>query len=153
VTPLRISPLRLFRTVAVAEACTWALLLVGMFLKYVTHTTELGVRVGGMLHGVVFIAFCVVTVGVGIDQRWTKGRILLGLLSAIPPFVTIWFDRSAEKRRELGDTWRLAAEEPKGSAEAFVRLFVCYPRVGFPAAVLTVLMLTGVALLVGPPGS
>ena len=51
------SPTRLFRTVAVAEAVTWTGLLVGMFLKYVTETTELGVRVFGMLHGVVFVAF------------------------------------------------------------------------------------------------
>ena len=34
------SPLLLFRRVAVAEAVTWALLLVGMVLKYVTGTTE-----------------------------------------------------------------------------------------------------------------
>jgi hypothetical protein len=35
------SPRRLFRIVAVAEAITWAMLLTGMFLKYVTETTEL----------------------------------------------------------------------------------------------------------------
>ena len=51
-------PATLFRRVAVAEAVTWALLLTGMFLKYVTETTELGVRVFGMVHGVVFIAYC-----------------------------------------------------------------------------------------------
>ncbi|MGB0102027.1 MAG: DUF3817 domain-containing protein, partial [Nocardioides sp.] len=45
------SPLHLFRRVAIAEAITWALLLTGMFLKYVTETTELGVQVFGMVHG------------------------------------------------------------------------------------------------------
>jgi integral membrane protein len=74
----RMSPLRLFRTVAVAEAITWALLLTGMFLKYVTDTTELGVRVGGMVHGVVFIAYCLTTVVVAVDQRWSAGRTVLG---------------------------------------------------------------------------
>ncbi|MET0467620.1 MAG: DUF3817 domain-containing protein, partial [Aeromicrobium sp.] len=64
------SPRRLFRTVAVAEAITWALLLTGMFLKYVTETTELGVRIGGMLHGVVFVAYVVTTVVVAIDAQW-----------------------------------------------------------------------------------
>ncbi len=147
------SPLKLFRTVAIAEACTWALLLVGMFLKYVTETTELGVRVGGMLHGVVFIAFCLVTVAVGVDQRWSKGRTALGLLSAVPPFVTIWFDRSAERRGDLGPTWRLRSEEPRGLLEPVVGLFVRHPGVGFPVAGVAVLALTGVALVVGPPGS
>ena len=82
------SPLVLFRRVAIAEAVTWALLLTGMFLKYVTHTTELAVRVFGMLHGVVFIAYCLVTLLVAVDQRWSRGRALLGLVSAVPPFVT-----------------------------------------------------------------
>ena len=56
------SPRTVFRRVAIAEAVTWALLLTGMFLKYVTETTELGVRVFGMVHGVVFIAYCLTTV-------------------------------------------------------------------------------------------
>ena len=64
------TPALLFRRVAVAEAITWALLLTGMFLKYVTGTTELGVRVFGMLHGVVFVAYGVVTLVVAVDQRW-----------------------------------------------------------------------------------
>ena len=62
---------------AIAEAITWALLLTGMFLKYVTETTELGVRVFGMAHGVVFIAYCLTTVVVAVDQRWSPGRTLL----------------------------------------------------------------------------
>ena len=62
------SPALLFRRVAVAEAITWALLLTGMFLKYVTETTELGVSVFGMLHGVVFVAYGVVTLVVAVDD-------------------------------------------------------------------------------------
>jgi hypothetical protein len=42
----------LFRVVAVAEALSWAALLVGMFFKYATDTTELGVKVFGPLHGI-----------------------------------------------------------------------------------------------------
>ena len=68
------NPVTLFRRVAIAEAITWALLLTGMFLKYVTETTELGVRVFGMAHGVVFIAYCLTTLVVAVDQRWSRGR-------------------------------------------------------------------------------
>ena len=73
------TPQALFRRVAVAEAITWALLLLGMILKYVTATTELGVRIFGMVHGVVFVAYCLSVVVVAIDQRWTIGRTVLGL--------------------------------------------------------------------------
>ena len=68
------SPARLHRLVARAEAVTWALLLFGMFLKYGTETTELAVRVFGMLHGVVFIAYCLATVVLSVDQKWSLGR-------------------------------------------------------------------------------
>ena len=85
----------LFRRVAVAEAITWAGLLLGMVLKYVTETTELGVQVFGMVHGVVFIAYVLVTLAVAVDQQWSRGRTLLGLVCAIPPFFTLWFERYA----------------------------------------------------------
>ena len=99
-----------------AEAVTWALLLIGMVLKYVTDITELGVRVFGMVHGVVFIAYWLTTLLVAVDQRWTARRTLLGLVSAVPPFMTVWFDRYAERRGALAAHWRLATAEPRRGA-------------------------------------
>ena len=117
----RVSPVLLFRRVAVAEAVTWALLLGGMFLKYVTDTTELGVRVFGMVHGVVFVAYCLVTLLVAVDQRWSPSRTALGLACAVPPFLTVWFDRYAEARGALGScggspTRRWPPAGPNGSS-------------------------------------
>jgi len=108
-----VTPTLLFRRVAIAEAVTWALLLTGMALKY-TDVTELGVRVFGMAHGVVFIAYCLTTVLVGVDRRWSRGRLLLGLVAAVPPFATVLFDRYAERRGALGPAWRLRAGAPAG---------------------------------------
>ena len=147
------SPSLIFRRIAIAEAVTWALLISGMFLKYVTHTTELGVRVFGMAHGVVFIAYCLVTLLVGVDQRWTRGRVLLGLACAVPPFMTVWFDRYAERRGALGASWRLVTTEPAGPLERPVAWLLRNPLRGALAGVVAVVALTGVALLVGPPGS
>ena len=145
------SPLRLFRRVAIAEAVTWSLLLVGMFLKYVTDTTELGVRIGGMLHGVVFVAFCVTTVVVAIDQRWSVGRTLLGLVSAVPPLCTVLFDVYAERRGWLAATWRLVAGSPERAIDRPVAWLLRNPVRGLVAGAVAVAALTGVALLVGPP--
>ena len=63
-----VSPRRVFGWVAVAEAITWALLLTGMFLKYVTETTEMGVSIAGPVHGFVFLLFVVTVVVVAVDQ-------------------------------------------------------------------------------------
>lgn len=145
------NPLHLFRRVAITEAVTWALLLIGMFLKYVTETTDLGVRVFGMAHGVVFLAYVLTTVLVAVDQRWSKGRVLIGLLASIPPFVTVLFDRYAESRGLLGESWRLRATEPVGVVENLAAWLIRSPLRGAVAGVVAVLALTGVALLVGPP--
>jgi integral membrane protein len=146
-----ITPLTLFRRVAVAEAVTWAGLLTGMVLKYVTHSTELGVQVFGMLHGVVFIAYCLTTVVVAVDQRWPLGRLVAGLACAVPPFATLPFDRWAERRGALGSDWRLASGQPAGPADRCVAWLVRHPARGLAAGAVGVAVLTGVALVAGPP--
>ena len=144
-------PRVLLRTVARAEAVTWSLLLAGMVLKYVTGTTELGVRVFGMAHGVVFIAYCLTVVAVAVDQRWRPGQALLGLACAVPPLTTLWFERYAEARSLASDEWRLRSSEASGLLEKPVAWVVRNPLAGAGAAVVAVLALTGVALAVGPP--
>ena len=146
----RVSPQRLFRTVATAEAVTWALLLTGMVLKY-SDVTELGVRVFGMVHGVVFVAYCLTTVLVAVDQRWSPGRLLLGLAASVPPFFTVLFDRYAERRGALADSWRLTTTEPVGRLDRPVAWLLRNPVRGAVAGLVAVAALTGVALLVGPP--
>ena len=149
------SPLKLFRRLAIAEAVTWALLLVGMFLKYVTETTELGVRVFGMVHGVVFIAYCLGGVFVAVNQRWRLGTTVLALASAVPPFMTVWFDRRAERRGQLDGPWRLApgGDQPSSALERAQAWMLARPVAAAGAAVIAVGALTLLALLVGPPAS
>lgn len=147
------TPRTLYRRIAVAEVVTWALLLLGMVLKYVTRTTDLGVRVFGLVHGVVFIAFCLVTVLLWVTQRWTVREGLLGLLSAVPPFLTLWWERRLEARGRLGGGWRLGpgGEAPTTVPERAVALLLARPLVAVAAGVLAVLALTALALAVGPP--
>ena len=144
------SPL-LFRRVAVAEAFTWAGLLAGMFLKYVTETTEVGVQVFGMLHGVVFIGYVLTTLVVAVDQQWSGRRTLVGLASAVPPFLTLWFERYAAGRGLLADRWRLRTTDPVTVPERLVAWLVRHPARGAVAGLAGVAVLTGAALLVGPP--
>lgn len=88
---------KLFSIVALLEGITWAGLLIGMFLKYTTKTTELGVTFFGPLHGIIFISYVVVTVMAAVRLRWPLWTILVAVLAAVPPLVTIpmeiWFRR------------------------------------------------------------
>ena len=150
------SPRTLYRRVAVAEVVTWTLLLIGMALKYVTKTTDLGVRVFGLAHGVVFIAFCLVTLLLWVNQRWSPRTALLGLLSAVPPFLTVWWERRLERSGQLESTevgWRLApgGDAPRTHVERVVSRLLARPGVAVAVGVVAVVGLTAVALVVGPP--
>lgn len=88
---------RLFAAAALIEGITWAGLLIGMFLKYQTQTTTLGVWLFGRLHGLAFVFYVLAAVITGVRQRWPLWALLLALLAAAPPLVTvpleIWFRR------------------------------------------------------------
>ena len=88
---------KLFSIIALLEGLTWAGLLFGMFLKYTTKTTELGVAIFGPLHGIVFISYVVITFIAAVRLRWPMWATLLAVLAAVPPLVTIpmemWFKR------------------------------------------------------------
>jgi integral membrane protein len=150
-----VTPKLLFRRVAVAEAITWALLLIGMFLKYVTETTELGVRIFGMVHGVVFITYGLIALGTWINQKWSLRTGLLALVSAVPPFATIIFERSAESAGQLEGPWRFgsAGESPASLPERVLAWLTRNPALAAVVGVVAVGGLTGVALFVGPPAS
>ena len=148
-------PLELFRRVAIAEAITWGLLLSGMVLKYGTHTTDVAVKVFGMIHGIVFISYVVTTVTVWVDQKWTVRRGVGALLASIPPFVTVVVELLAVRRGWIGSAWRLRTSEGAALSrpEAVVRWVLVAPVRGLAVAVAAVAVLTGLALLVGPPAS
>ena len=145
-----LTPRSLFRALAISEAITWALLLTGMFLKYVTETTELGVRIFGMVHGIVFIAYCLVTVIVAIDQRWSLSRTVLGLAAAVPPFATLLFETYADRRGLLGDEW-LSRHDSATARERAVCWLLRHHNLTAGLFVVAVAGLTGIALLAGPP--
>ena len=90
-----------FRVVAVAEAVSWALLLAGMFVKWVLRTSEVGVQLAGPVHGAVFVAYVVVTLLTWRVLRWPLGTAVLALAASVPPFTMVWFERWAQRTGRL----------------------------------------------------
>ena len=147
------TPTRLFRTVAIAEAVTWTGLLFGMFLKYGPADNETGVRVFGMAHGVVFVAYVVTTAVVAVDRRWSAGRTLLALFAAVPPLATLPLEWWAVRKDWLGDAWRLPSGATSSAPDRLVAWLLRNPLRGLAVGLAAVVALTGLALVVGPPGS
>ncbi|MEJ2870896.1 DUF3817 domain-containing protein [Actinomycetospora sp. OC33-EN08] len=87
-----------FRTVAIAEACSWTGLLIGMVFKYLVVFDDVGVRVFGPVHGALFVAYVVVTLLAARAFRWRPTTTIVGLVASIPPLATVWFERSVYRR-------------------------------------------------------
>ena len=105
--------IRTFRVLALAEAGSWSALLVGMFLKWITHTTELGVEIAGPIHGAFFIGYGVAALCLWGMQRWPFRVALFAGLSAVIPFATIGFERWSGRRGYL-----TPRAEPDSSTQA-----------------------------------
>ncbi|MBO1751480.1 DUF3817 domain-containing protein [Actinotalea sp. BY-33] len=95
---------RAFSVVALLEAATWAGLLIGMVLKHVTRTTELGVQVFGQLHGIMFLVYVVVALVASYRLRWGWWVTGLALAAAVPPLTTIPLERWLRARGLAGPT-------------------------------------------------
>ncbi len=120
--PSTTAVIRIFRVLAIAEAFSWAALLVGMFLKWVTRTTELGVEIAGPIHGALFIGYG--DHGAEPVAACSAGRSGWRCSPASPPcfpFATVWFERwagrrgylSAPARRRTGTAERTAGSQPR----------------------------------------
>ncbi|MCC3291853.1 MULTISPECIES: DUF3817 domain-containing protein [unclassified Arthrobacter] len=146
------SPRKLFRTLALAEAVTWTLLLIGMFAKYVLHFEALTPIFGG-LHGFVFLAYGVVTLFVWANQKWPARTGILGLATTVIPWATIPFEKSVDRRGMLKGGWRMApgGEEPTNGVDRIAALVLRRPVAAGAVALVAVAVVFGVLLYLGPP--
>ena len=94
-------PARAFRAIAIAEACSWTGLLVGMFFKYVVVFDDIGVKIFGPIHGALFVAYLVVTLVAARRLGWSVVTTLVALAASIPPLFTLWFERWAMRTGKL----------------------------------------------------
>ncbi|MFT4661409.1 MAG: integral membrane protein [Patiriisocius sp.] len=75
-----------FKYISYAEAISFLVLLgVAMPLKYMFGMTE-AVAIPGMIHGMLFVVYCVLLVLIGMEYKWSLKTILIGFLASILPF-------------------------------------------------------------------
>jgi integral membrane protein len=149
-----VSPKRLFRLFALAEAVTWTILITALILRSVAGL-DAAVVVGGSIHGFVFLAYAATVLLVGVNQRWGIGLMAVGVVTAIVPYATIPFELHLVRRGRLEGDWRREATTHPADRSVVNRML----RWGLARPVLlTVLGVVGVAavftalLVVGPPG-
>ncbi len=85
------------RFLAITEGVSYLLLALTMPLKYMY---EIGMpnKVVGMIHGVLFILYCVWILIVAKKNNWSFLKTLIGLGASILPFATFIFDAKVLKK-------------------------------------------------------
>lgn len=151
----RFTPKALFKSFAFAEAITWTFLISGLILRAtIGIPAELFTVIGGT-HGAVFLGYAVIAALVGVNNRWSVGRIIGGAALAIVPYATIPFERIVEKRGLLIGNWRTEKSADPADATWFdglFRWFIKRPALLFVVLVLVVAVIFATLLTRGPPG-
>ena len=86
-------PIALLRSVALAEAVSYLVLLgIAMPLKYLANM-PMAVRIVGSLHGVLFVAFCFALLRAMVVAKFSFVRAATVFVASFIPFVPFWLDR------------------------------------------------------------
>jgi integral membrane protein len=148
------TPASLFRVLAIAEAISWTLLIVGLVLR-ATAGLAIATTVGGSIHGFVFLSYGATAVLVALNNRWRPWPAFVAIASAIVPYATIpaelWLARSGR----LAGQWRTdEAADPSDRRwyDGLLRWFLRRPWVLAVLIVLAVVVIFAVLLIIGPPG-
>ncbi|MBC7589774.1 MAG: DUF3817 domain-containing protein [Salinibacterium sp.] len=148
-----VTPRSLLRTLAIAEAITWTLLIGGLILRAIAGL-DTAVSIGGAIHGFVFLAYGVTAVLVAANQRWSVGVSLLAVGSAVIPYATIPVELWLARSGRLDGSWRRAAtDDPRDRrvTDRILRLVLARPCMFAVVATVAVAVVFVVLLSFGPP--
>ena len=96
--------LALLRTVGKLEGASYVLLLgVAMPLKYLAGI-PLAVTIVGPIHGVLFIALCVLLAKTRQALNWPIGRAIMVFVAALLPFGPFVIDRRLKEEMDAAST-------------------------------------------------
>lgn len=93
------SALGRFRLISFAEGISFLILLgIAMPLKYIWNMPE-AVKVAGMLHGALFVTYCILLLMAMIDLKWKFTTALMLFLASILPFGFLLAERMYLKKQ------------------------------------------------------
>ena len=90
---------RRFRFVAIAEASSFLALLVATYVKY-AEDAPVGVQVLGPVHGLLFVAYVLMALGLRPQLGWTARTTVIVLAGAVLPLGGFAVDRWLARRPE-----------------------------------------------------
>ncbi|NLF05010.1 MAG: DUF3817 domain-containing protein [Actinomycetales bacterium] len=148
------TPKSLFRTLAVAEAISWTLLIGGIILR-ATQGWAIAVTIGGGIHGFVFLAYAATAILVAKNQRWSAGPTAVALVSAVVPYATIPVEMWLARTGRLDGAWRLEpTTDPRDATwhDRLLRWALNHAWLLGTVLAVGVVGLYVALLVIGPPG-
>lgn len=96
------SSLTILRIVSLAEGVSFLVLLYfAIYHKRILGDTE-SIRVPGMVHGVLFVAFCMVLVMVWTERKWSFGKVLFAFVCSLIPLAPFYLERRLKHEEKGG---------------------------------------------------
>ncbi|NRA13245.1 MAG: DUF3817 domain-containing protein [Crocinitomicaceae bacterium] len=87
------------RILAVLEGISWIFLIITISLKYGMDITGPN-KIVGMIHGVLFIGFCIWVIRYAVKVKWPMKTTLICLAASLFPFTTFIVDTKILKKEE-----------------------------------------------------
>ena len=95
--------IRLFRSISLLEGVSLLILLfVAMPLKYIWGNPEY-VRVVGMAHGLLFIAYIIFAIMTKFKLNWKIKTLLIVFIASIIPFGTFYVDKKYLSTKQINN--------------------------------------------------
>ena len=85
------------RILAIAEGVSYLLFALTMPLKYL-YQFGMPNKIVGMIHGILFIAYCIWIVRLAFEKKWTAALTLICLIASLLPFATFVVDSKLLKK-------------------------------------------------------
>ena len=148
------APLTLFRTLAIAEAVSWTILIAALIIRAVAGL-DIAVSIGGAIHGFVFLSYGATAILVALNQRWRVWPTVVAVVSAVIPYATIPTEMWLHRTGRLRGPWRLEpTDDPRDRTvlDRMLRFFLRRPWVLALLLGAAIVVLYVALLLVGPPG-
>ncbi len=95
------SPLSLLRLVSLLEGLSYLVLLYyAIYHKRILGDAD-AIRVPGMIHGVLFVIFCMVLLLVWIGRKWPFKRAAFAFVCSLLPFAPFYLERVLKREEAL----------------------------------------------------
>ncbi|WIM68956.1 DUF3817 domain-containing protein [Corynebacterium breve] len=147
-----LTPKKLHLAAGILEFFTWTLLIVGMVLKY-SGTTESVISIAGGIHGFGFLCFVILTILVWVNNKWSFGLGLVGLIVSVIPWAALAFTLWADKKGKLEGGWRFSdpAEQPTNLPDKILAQAVRHPIRSLIIALIIVALVFTLLVTLGQP--